>query len=705
MRTSLIVLLAVATLVATYVFPLFNLRVAHAQVELPVPREQAVIFETDVDPTVFDKANPFIPMGTQWGSGWHQVVNEWDWYINYITGEKIMWRIKGWEYNEDFTKFTLFIREGVKWNDGVPYTADDVIFSINLQKEHFPDSLISRTVESARKIDDLTVEITLKRPDPRFHHVFRMWGPAGSWIVAKHVWEGKDPKTFTNWPPVETGPYKLYKVFPDLKMFVWERVEDYWAKEVHGKFPLPKYVIFRRAPPPDIDLADFIAGLVDAPLPFIFTFEMVKSARQYFSEFLVEAPFMDPIPLGVLPNNARYPLSLPEVRWAISHLINREKLATIYPLAETFPTKFLWADWGNLRRYAYSDIYAKFEFDYNPEKAAKILDDLGFKRGPDGIRVTPNGTRLEWTIISVPAPDPLFLVASDLAEELKKIGIDATHVSLPHATFAEKVWTGDFDIATEAIRLTDHMWISGDLFHALEKLHSSRLKPIGETSVDNWWRYSNPELDRLIDQMAVMSPDDPAIEPLNRRAVEILLRDLPAIPVVEKMFVQVFSSKVWTGWPSKDNMYIIPFQWWPLDIFILFELRPAKPVTFSTVWFLEDVPSFKGADGKTYGPFKKGESASIPADDASRLIEKGLASYTPPTPEEIPEIGKRVAELERRLVGVDEKLAALDEGVKGVEETIGNVQSTLLTIQAVTLVLVLVVLVVSLIRRPAKTTS
>ncbi|MEM4289248.1 MAG: ABC transporter substrate-binding protein, partial [Nitrososphaerota archaeon] len=179
---------------------------------LPVPRDQAVIVETDVDPAVFDKANPFIPGGTQWGSGWHQNVVEWDWYINYITGEYILWRISGWEYRDNFRTFILKIRDGVKWNDGVQYTADDIVFSVNLQKQYFTSSFISLNVESARAIDKLTVEIRLKDPNPRFHHVFRMWGPNGEWVRPKHVWEGKDPLTFANWPPVETGPYKLWKV-------------------------------------------------------------------------------------------------------------------------------------------------------------------------------------------------------------------------------------------------------------------------------------------------------------------------------------------------------------------------------------------------------------------------------------------------------------------------------------------------------------
>ncbi|MGQ9631812.1 MAG: hypothetical protein ACUVXI_16110 [bacterium] len=86
-----------------------------AQGQYPVPREQTVVVETDTNYTVFDKANPFIPGGTQWGSGWHQLANEWDWYINYATGETIYWRTTGWKYSPDHMQITWYTREGVKW--------------------------------------------------------------------------------------------------------------------------------------------------------------------------------------------------------------------------------------------------------------------------------------------------------------------------------------------------------------------------------------------------------------------------------------------------------------------------------------------------------------------------------------------------------------------------------------------------------------
>lgn len=538
---------------------------------LPVPREQAVIIETDVDPAVFDKANPFIPGGTQWGSGWHQNVVEWDWYINYITGEYILWRISGWEYRDNFRTFILKIRDGVKWNDGVQYTADDVVFSFNLAKEARAGHPLITQVESVRAIDKLTVEIKLKEPNPRYHHVFRMWGPLGEFIRPKHVWEGKDWKTFNNWPPVETGPYKLWKVFPDLKMYVWERVEDYWGKTVHGKFPGPKYVVWRRAPPADVDLADFLRGDVDSPIPFLFTVDMIRTAKGAGVP-MVEAPFPDPVPFGIQFNLARYPLSLREVRWAIAYLTNKEKVANLYPLAlEGKPAYYMHADWGALKKYEYKDLYEKYKIEYNPAKAEELLKGLGFTKGPDGIWVTPNGTRLSFTITTWGPPSVENLIANVLADELNRFGIEAAVITPSFATREEMRRTGNFWIDVEVSHLAHGMWISGDIFEGAERHHSKvRGAECGK-------QFCSPRLDEIVDTLRTRDPGDPANEALYREIVEMFLRELPYLPVVEKVFHPIFSTRYWTGWPTKDNMYIIPYNWWPQLIFILFELKPAPP--------------------------------------------------------------------------------------------------------------------------------
>ena len=559
----------------------------------PVPRDQAVILETDTSFTNFDSANHLIPLGDQWGSGWHQVVEEWDWYINYATGEIIYWRITGWDYNEDYTTFTIHIREGVTWNDGHPYTADDYVFTTNMLLENtqlLGSSYVVEWVESVEAVDDYTVVYNLNKPNPRFHQSFRMWGQNIGRQRPEHIWEDEDPMEFKNWPPVETGPYKLHSVYPDLLMFIWERREDYWAKDL-GYFPAPKYVIGRYAPPADIMLADFVAGMVDAPLPHLFGWDTILAAMAQ-TENITIAPFLDPCPLGIAAFNFdRYPLNVLEMRWAIAYCLNREKLGYLYPMADGADVSpYPWA----LPQYGWVNQYAPmverameaienelgFKYEYNPDKAKEILDSIDFiDRNGDGWRETPNGTVLTFELMSRPQTViQEYYIAADLAEELRNIGIDASVRTIDPGLMGENGQLGTYDIYVGSLC---GEWTMGDLVGTLDLYHSKWYAPIGTRAVGGGihgfnLRYRNARLDEITDQLWAIGPDAPGAAELYEEAIHIITRDMLGAPAVEKMFVQTFSTSYWTGWPSEDYMYHVPYIWWPEFIFVLFQIKPVK---------------------------------------------------------------------------------------------------------------------------------
>ncbi len=569
-----------------------------AQPALPVPRDQTVITEIMLSPyfTVFDKANPFIPQGSQWGSGWHQIAQEWDWYINYATGEIIYWRVTGWKYSDDYRTFTLYIRRGVTWNDGHPYTARDIAFTMNMLKQN-PDfggsSYVNEWVESVEMPDDYTLVVHLKKPNPRFHHTFRMWSYFP--IVPEHIWKNVDPKTFANWPPVDTGPYKLYAVYPEIPMFIWERRDDYWGKNM-GVFPTPKYVIWRGIPAADVDLEDFVRGDVDVVLPHIFTWEMISTAMRRTIDIVI-APYTDPCPYGINSFNvAKYPFSIREFRWAIAYLVNRPALARAYALSNGTPT----TDWLLPMPYSWAvfDPYKPminrgleriknelgFELKYDPEKAKQILDSLGFRDiDKDGFRELPNGTK--FTVELLLGEDAAHYIGYDLVEELKAVGIDAT-TKIGGALLGDLSALGQYDI-----RICTHCtpgWIMGDPVSTLDVFHSKWYAPIGSTSNSPGIqganpRYRNPELDAIIDELWTIPLDHPRTASLLEEAFYIVQRDCITVPAVEKTFVQTFSTKYWVGWPSQDNMYIVPYNWWPTFFFVLARIQPKSPPTAVTV--------------------------------------------------------------------------------------------------------------------------
>jgi len=637
---SLISLFLTATILLTP-FLGFSATPASAQtVEYPVPRDQTVVMETDTSFTVFDSANNFIPMGTQWGSGYHQVVQEYDWYINYATGEVIYWRITGWDYSDDYMTFTMHYREGVTWNDGQPFTAEDVVFTIDMLKENtqlFGSSYVNEWVESVEATDDYTAVFHLLKPNPRFQHTFRMWGGDAGLIRPKHIWEGQDPTQFKNWPPVETGPYKLHSVYQDLLLFVWERREDYWAKSM-GYFPAPKYVIGRYAPPADIDLVDFVAGMVDAPLPHLFGWDSILAAREQ-TENITIAPFLDPCPLGIAAFNFdRYPLGVRELRWAIAMCLNREKLGILYPMAEradVSPYPWPVPKYGWVNKYlpmaetAMDRIFDEygFTYEYDPEKAEEILDSIDFiDHDGDGWRDTPNGTVLSFELISRPqSVIQEYYIAADLAEELKEIGIDASVRTVDPGLMGENGQLGTYDIYVGS--LCTGSWLPGDLVYTFNDIHGKWYVPIGVRAAGGGIhgfnpRYNNTRLNEITDQLMEMGPEAPGAAELYEEGIYIMMRDMISAPAVEKMFVQTFGTTYWTGWPSEDYMYHVPYIWWPEFIFVLFQIKPVKaPVTIVTTTVRETVTQTTTIPAETITA-----TVSVPTMDVTTVAGAGIVA-------------------------------------------------------------------------------
>jgi len=658
--------------------------------------------------TTWDSANPFIPHGTQWGSGWHQIVQEWDWYINYATGEIIYWRVTGWDYEDNYTTFILHVRKGVTWNDGYPYTANDIAFTINMVMEH-PEfggsAYLNEWVESVETPDNYTLVIHLKKPNPRFQHTFRMWGYL-PYIVPEHIWKDVDPTTFKNWPPVDTGPYKLYGVYPKQYMFIWERRDDYWGKKL-GVFPAPKYVVWRAIPPADVDLEDFVKGDVDVVLPHTFTWKMVETAIERTPNVTI-APYPDPCPYGINSFNCyKYPFNITEFRWAVAYLVDREKEAKMYALSNgTIPDYWLlpmpyslavFDKYKPLAQKALERIEKElgFKLEYNPEKAKEILDNLGFKDvDGDGWRELPNGT--DFTVELLLGEDASHYIGYDLLEELKKVGIDAT-------TRVGGALTGDLsERGLYDIRICTHCtpgWIMGDPVPTLDVFHSKWFAPIGNTSGSPGIqganpRYRNPELDAIIDELWTIPLDDPRVPDLLEQAFYIVQKACITVPVVEKMFVQTHSTKYWVGWPSENNMYIMPFNWWPSWFFVLANIKPRMAaVEYTNIWITGAVSQFTGADGKTYGPFVEGQLVTIPKEDAEKLLSQGLASYTVPKPSGFEELSNTISAMQSDISEIKtsiSELASLSKSVDALSAQISGITTTVLGVNVVTIILLLV---------------
>ncbi|WP_431801350.1 ABC transporter substrate-binding protein [Microbacterium sp. bgisy203] len=107
---------------------------------------------------------------------------------------------ESYEFNEDGTQITIKLKDGVKWNDGKPFTAKDVVFTFEYEGNK------ANAPTKAEAPDDATVVLTYDTP--QFTREFQILG--ATWMLPEHVWsEVDDFTTFTDEEPVGTGPYKV----------------------------------------------------------------------------------------------------------------------------------------------------------------------------------------------------------------------------------------------------------------------------------------------------------------------------------------------------------------------------------------------------------------------------------------------------------------------------------------------------------------
>jgi peptide/nickel transport system substrate-binding protein len=571
--TNPLVRLCLALMIAVSAVALAVPRNAVAQGSLPVPRNETIFLEDTAVYAVFDSFNVMIPNGNEFAQGFVQIGNEYLFLGNFATGKIEPWLGKSYEYNKDYTELTVHLRDDVHWQDGQPFTADDVVFTaktIMSSPKLGGNATWTEFVKEATAPDKATVKLTLTKPAPRFHNNI-IADVGGFTILPKHIWEGKDATTFKNNPPVTTSVWKLKQVLPDLKMFIWERDENYWDKK--ERFPDAKYIVYREAPSStDTDYQDFINNTIDHAHRLADYSQFQQSQKA--NPAITGGPFQDPCPRGMWINTQKHPLSKPEVRWALSYLVNREKIGNVIWSPPTTPADHPWSDWASLAPFLDKSVLAANKIEYDPAKAAKILDGLGFKPGADGIRVDDKGNKMSFTVIT-PAPVGAgeYQIGQDVADEAKQVGIELVIKHLDGGPFDDTINSGNFDI-------TSH-WLCGAWHDALElyqEYTSDRPIPVNGQRIPggNWIGLKDPKLDDAVTRLKKLGPDTAEAKAAYKDALEAWMKDMPAIPVIQTIYFMPWNQTYWTGWPVDKNMYTIPFTWWATFSKVPFQLKAAK---------------------------------------------------------------------------------------------------------------------------------
>lgn len=538
----------------------------------PTPREKTLLVDQAVF-TVFDSFNPLIPNGEQYNGGLGQVCREYLWYFNMATGETTPWLGTKWEYADNFKTFTVHLNENAHWNDGKPFTSQDVVFSINLikgNKQLLGGGPITDEVESISAPDDHTVVVKLNITDPRYHYNWICGIVATSWFVLpEHVWKGQDPTSFKNNPPVYTGPYKLKETKSNLKMYVWEKDPNYWNSS--NLDPKPEYVVYRSAPTADAEIEQFKNGACDVT-GAANMYSLVKAAISGGYQYATITGMLDPCPRAIWINcdDSHKPLNDPRMRQAISALIDRQKIASSIWDPASDPAKYPWAAFDGNKKWDNEQIAGKYALSYDPNKAKSLMDEMGIKADSSGKRIY-NGKQLSLEIITPTAnPGAEYLIGQLLAADLKAVGIDSSVRTLSSAVYNERTMKGDFDIKSE--------WLCGEVYdpwQVYNEFNDKYYVPVGKSAnVNDYPRLKDPTFSKYMDQLAVISPTSAEAVPIFDKALDRYFADLPAVTSIQTLYTHQFNTTFWTGWPTDDNLYQGPANWWGQFMFVVGALKP-----------------------------------------------------------------------------------------------------------------------------------
>jgi peptide/nickel transport system substrate-binding protein len=477
-------------------------------------------------------------------------------FVDFLkSGATTPWLASSYSWSKHNKMLTFTIRSGVKWSDGKPFSAADVVFTFNLMKSHPALDLNSSwaVLKSVAQKGNKVVFTFKTSAVPYFFYI------AGQTpIVAKHIWSSiKDPVTYKDSHPVGTGPFTMSSCSPQV--IKYKKNSNYWQKGL-PKIDEVLYPAFTSNDPANAQLANGQAQWGSQFIPNIKAFYLSKSPDNHiwFPPVVNVSIFMN-LTDPVLKNVA--------VRRAMAYAIDRSKVAKIgeygYEPASNqtgivTPTFSSWLDKGLASKVT-----------YNPGKAISILTKAGFKK-KNGVFQTPSGKPLSFRIINIGGYSDWVASVGVIQQELKAVGIKITPENLSSTTYDADTYSGHFQLSYDGNEA-----VGPSPYYELRNiLYSKASAPIGKTAASNWERYINPAADKLIEQYGATT-SSATQHAIVKKLEALMVNDVPVIPITEGVDWYQYNTKNLTGWVTPSDPYARPAAYiYPDWGVLLLHLKP-----------------------------------------------------------------------------------------------------------------------------------
>lgn len=474
-----------------------------------------------------------------------------------FTCEAVPWLATSYEWPTT-DRMIVHLREGVKWNDGEPFTANDVVYTFEAGKE-YPAAdrngvwgeFYGAAAISVTALDDHTVEFQFDGPAvPKTDDVLQ-----NTKILPEHIYADKgDPTTYVDTEGVGTGPF----VPADYngRRLVMTRNADYWDAEnlkiqqisLEGQYDANSGALKIRS-----GALDMYRG--DIPNPP----RSVVAGDPENAHF-----FFPPDSSTVIAiNNERPVLDDPAFRKGIAYALDREAISerASYGIMEPASQTML------LLPFQEAEVPDKWKgkeyIPYDPDEANRLLDEAGYEKNADGWRVDEDGKPLSF-VFSVQAGWMDFIAMADvIVRNLRAVGVQIKMVATDPNAVDGMQRSGSFDMVLD--------FVGGGCQRARDlgsRLVSSQISHDKELLL-NRARFDDPEVDALVAKWS-NTTDDAEARKLQDEVIDVFMTEFPYIALQYAPSRLIYRTENAVGWPSEDNPY-------PVDqpLRLATKLRPA----------------------------------------------------------------------------------------------------------------------------------
>lgn len=423
------------------------------------------------------------------------------------------------------------LREGVKWHDGQPFTAQDVIFTFerapNVPNSPAPFGQFLSQIAEAKAIDDHTLHITTRNPSPQI-----LFDLAEVPIISKHAGEGAATADYNNGKAtIGTGPFKFVSWSPGGSLML-ARNDDYWAGPSDFE-----HVEVIAMPNDATRVAALLSGdvdLINAVPPE--SFQLLKNndainiamTQDVYTAYLHIDTDREVTPNITAKDGSEIenPLLDVRVREALSLAINRDAIIERLLQGLAMPAGQL----AGPTMVGYNpDILPT---PYDPERAKALLAEAGF---PDGFKLTIHGPNNRYVADGQ--------IVQAIAQMFERVGITTVVETMPANVFFPAASARDFSIFFLG-------WGSaqGTAWHGLRGVLMTYDKEQGYGS-SNRGRYHNAKVDELtIASMSTFDVDEAAS--LSAQAAAVAFADFAILPMHYQMNV----------WATQKGLAFVPRQ-------------------------------------------------------------------------------------------------------------------------------------------------